>query len=79
MAAVTRAAAFGKKDLIIIAYEKYEPSAAKDETIKQYLETQSAASYMIVNKPHYLSTNSASGNTQNSISKIMNRKNRSQV
>ncbi|KAJ3271212.1 K(+)/H(+) antiporter [Terramyces sp. JEL0728] len=74
MAAVSRAADFGKKDLIIIAYDKYEAPSEKDDTIKQYLESQSAASYMIVNKPHFLSTNSATNNTQNSISSILRRR-----
>ncbi|KAJ3319156.1 K(+)/H(+) antiporter [Boothiomyces sp. JEL0866] len=74
MTALNRAADFGKKDLIVIAYDKYEGSAEKDDTIKTYLEAQSSASYMIVNKPHYLSTNSASNNTQNSISNILRRR-----
>ncbi|KAJ3308555.1 K(+)/H(+) antiporter [Boothiomyces sp. JEL0838] len=71
-AVVAKASGFGKKDLIVISHEKYEPAVAQDDSIRQYLETQSTASYLIVGKPHYLSTNSASGNTQNS---IMNRKN----
>ncbi|KAJ3318845.1 K(+)/H(+) antiporter, partial [Boothiomyces sp. JEL0866] len=70
MSVVTRASKFGKKDLIVIAYEKYESPFDNDDTIKHYLETQSTSSYLIFNKPRCLSTNSASGNTQNSLSKF---------
>ncbi|KAJ3271213.1 K(+)/H(+) antiporter [Terramyces sp. JEL0728] len=75
--AVSRFAEYGKKDLIIIAYEKYDSPSERDESIKKYLDHRCSASYMIVNKPHYFAVNNST-NKENSISKMLKRKNRTE-